>query len=283
MAASLLAAISACTTPKPATPTAYTADRLKATSERRVPDLGGVALLVEREGKHHFCNAVALSPRLLISAAHCCIGRVAVIPSPAFLEYWDAGKRDPVRLARDGQVAKACVPVPGPKMPELDVHTLPGRSGDLALISLNLPLPGHVVPARRLAPEAIVKKAPIVDLKKTSFTRLFQLQPSDATADVSQYVPPDRFVGYKPSPLVATLHILGFDVKDGLLVLAPNAHDVVQPGTSGAGVFVTSETGEPRLLAVTVAGLMYRDEWLALAVDVRPKAAWIDAELAKGP
>ncbi len=252
------------------------AESFRSTRSLSVPARGGVALLIEAEKKYAYCNAVAISPHWMLTAAHCCIGQIYVVPSPDVLAKWNR-RDDPSGLSNEVQKVALCAAMPGHHRPEdrgMD-------EADLALIRVDKPLPLYVVPARRLEQGVIVKKAPIIDLDKLTVGQVLRLAPSEATAEVSQYVSPDRFTAKSSDPMVARIGIVGFDGKGRAVILSPEANDLVKQGTSGSGIFVPGADGEPRLLGITTAVIAHLGDQAILALDVRPNAAWIDAEMAK--
>lgn len=234
-----------------------------------MPSLGGVELWTGPR-RNLSCNAVAIAPHFLLTAAHCCVGKVSVVPSPTDNHY----------LSRTDEQMATCTKAP-PSAGVWDEAVEHIRS-DLALIRVPEPLPMYMVPAKRLPATELVKGVPLIPPDTISVRRLFRRAPSKVLLHLAQYVPDGRFEGADRRAMVAPMPIVGFAEVFNSVIFAPPADDIVGTGTSGAGVFVEEESGM-RLLGITHGVLTENGEVLALAVDVRSYEAWIDAEMAKAP
>ncbi len=262
----------------PLKPSAAASASLIATKLLNVPALGGVVLMSRQDGHYWFCNGVALTTRRVLTAAHCCPGRTYLVSSPELDTGW-VDKGETPKLRHDSQEIASCEKAPTILLAES--RALEHRSADLAIVTLSKPLPLHVLPVQRLARDFVVKKAPILDLEGMSRNRLLQIAASPAEAVVSQYVPPGRFAGTSVAPMLAKVRFLGFDVAHGIAVLEGITNDLMMSGTSGSGVFVETSPGDFRLIAIASGILEDGFNQAIMAVDVRPYAAWIDAEIGK--
>jgi len=230
-----------------------------------VPDpeigkLGIVALVTAVRGKEGggHCNAVAISPTILLTAAHCCAAdKITVFPwSTKNIGAW----QDAV------QVARGCA-----TLTPLDREsgTMPDRGKDLGLVALNKPLPKEIVPVR-LLPTGAAINAPSVKFAGRENLLESDVKDSGAGATIAQFLSPPRAL-FKP--LQSRLGIASVVTDEGIVVFSAVPKGIVDDGTSGAGVFY-EVNGQLYLMGILAGS--WKAGKFPFVVDVRNNKAWIE-------